>query len=198
LSSAIFGGTFDPVHNGHIKMVHSAMEQFNLDRMIVVPNATPPHKKNEVSTDFNHRYNMLKLAFDGTAKVEISDYESGDNIYHYSLNTMRYFRRVFGEDTYFVLGADSLCTVHRWYESETFLKENRFIVFLRQDDEKLMKTFESYKKQGIELYLSDMPFFDASSTEVRTCLYEGIIPTDALKDEVVEYIREHGLYGGRI
>ena len=89
MSTAIFGGTFDPVHKVHIKIALSALVQFDLDRRVIVPNANPPHKKNEVSTEFSHRFNMLKLAFDGEKRVEISDYESKDYKYHYSLYTMR-------------------------------------------------------------------------------------------------------------
>ena len=79
MSTAIFGGTFDPVHMGHVKIALSAIEQFELDRLVIVPNANPPHKKNEVTADFHHRYNMLSLAFEGLDKVEISDYESKEN-----------------------------------------------------------------------------------------------------------------------
>ena len=198
MSTAIFGGTFDPVHNGHIKIALSAIEQFDLDRLVIVPNANPPHKKNEVNTDFSHRYNMLKLAFEGADKVEISDCESGEGKYHYSLYTMRYFRELYGEDTYFILGADSLCTVHLWYEYEKFLKENRFIVFVRENDAELMKCFEEYKSRGVELHLANMPFYDASSSEVREFFKQGKNPVDMLAPKVIEYIKENGLYGGVI
>ena len=197
MSTAIFGGTFDPVHNGHIKIAHSALEQFKLDRLVIVPNANPPHKKDEVNTDFNHRYNMLRLAFEGEDKVEISDFEAGEGKYHYSLYTMRYFRELYGEDTFFILGADSLCSVHLWYEADKFLAENRFIVFVRENDAGLMKTIEEYKSRGVELYLADMPFYDASSSKVRECFKQGKNPGDMLAPKVSEYIAENGLYGGR-
>ena len=198
MSTAIFGGTFDPVHKGHIKIALSAVEQFDLDRLVIVPNANPPHKKNEVSTEFNHRFNMLKLAFEGEKRVEISDYESKENKYHYSLYTMRYFREIYGDDTFFILGADSLCTIHLWHEYEQFLNENRFIVFLRENDAQLMEYFDAYKARGNKLYLADMPFFDASSSKVRQTLENGKIPEDMLTPEVSDYIRVNKLYGGGI
>ena len=197
MSTAIFGGTFDPVHNGHIKIAHSAIEQFKLSKLVIVPNANPPHKKNEVSTDFTHRFNMLKLAFEDVDKVEISDCEAGEGKYHYSLYTMRYFRELYGEDTYFILGADSLCTIHLWYEYEKFLRENRFIVFVRENDVELMKCFEEYKSRGVELHLADMPFYDASSSEVRENFKLGKNPVDMLAPKVSVYIMQNGLYGGR-
>ena len=197
MSTAIFGGTFDPVHNGHIKIAHSAIEQFKLSKLVIVPNANPPHKKNEVSTDFTHRFNMLKLAIEDVDKVEISDCEAGEGKYHYSLNTMRYFRELYGEDTYFILGADSLCTIHLWYEYEKFLRENRFIVFVRENDVELMKCFEEYKSRGVELHLADMPFYDGSSSKVRESFKLGKNPVDMLARKVSVYIMQTGLYGGR-
>ena len=198
MSTAIFGGTFDPVHNGHIKIAHSAIEQFNLGRLVIVPNANPPHKKNEVRTNFTHRYNMLKLAFEGDDRIEISDWESGSGKYYYSLYTMRHFRELYGEDTYFILGADSLCSVHQWYEHEKFLAENKLIVFMRENDAALMKTFEEYKNRGVELYMADMPFYDAASSKIRRFFKQGKNPGDMLNSKVSEYIKENGLYGGKL
>lgn len=198
MKTAVFGGTFDPVHMGHIKMAQSAMEQFGLERLVIVPNANPPHKKNEVNTDFVHRYNMLRLAFDHIPGAEISDYESEPDKYYYSLYTMRYFRSLYGEDTGFIIGADSLCTIHKWYDYKTFLKENKLIVFHRETHGKFAEDLDYYRNSGADIRLADMPLFDASSTDVRRLLENGIIPHDILVPSVTEYIRSNALYGGKI
>jgi len=198
MSTAIFGGTFNPVHKGHIRIVQSALEEFMLERIVIVPNGNPPHKKNHQIADFNHRYNMLKIAFDSMDKVYISDYEAGESKYRYSLDTMRYFRSKYGDDTFFIIGADSLITIHTWYEYETLLKENRFIIFRRSGDSELDEFISKYKEIAREICISDMPLYDASSSDIRSGVKNGILNNDILADDVYYYIKEHGLYGGLV
>ena len=198
MAVAIYGGTFDPVHLGHTQMVKTALEEFNLSELVIVPNANPPHKKDAYITDFSHRYNMLSLAFDGLDKVTISDYEKDRGVYSYSVDTMRHFRSVYGEDTYFIIGADSLLSIHTWYDSAALLKENRFIVFRRNGDSTLLEAVDSYKKEGYRIYLSDMPKIDISSTDVRNTLLSGQSADRFLHPKVCEYIKAHSLYGGLI
>ncbi len=198
MKTAVFGGTFDPVHNGHIKMAQSAIEQFGLERLIVVPNANPPHKKNEVNTDFVHRYNMLRLAFSKNSAVEISDYESRPGNYYYSIYTMRYFRSVYGEDIGFIIGADSLCSIHKWHSYKEFIKENKLVVFSRQTDDEFTKVLSHYKDDGADICLADMPLVDVSSTSVRSLLKKGVIPHNVMPESVLDYIRSNALYGGKI
>jgi len=197
LSTAIFGGTFDPVHTGHVKMVCSVLEQFEPERIIIVPNANPPHKKNEVSTDYTHRLNMLCLAFEDIDRVEISDYESENDRYYYSIDTMRYFRNLYGEDTRMIIGGDSLKQIHHWYKYEDFLKENKFIVFCRDYTDETEKVIEYYRTEGVDILVSDMPFTDVSSTEIRKQLSEGDLRKGFLPEKVIGYIRANSLYGGK-
>ena len=196
MKTAVFGGTFDPVHRGHINIARAAIEQFGLERLVIIPNAAPPHKSG-ASEDFVHRYNMLCLAFEDDFRVEISDYEADHTRPHYSLYTMRHFRELFGEDTGFIIGADSLCSIHKWYEADALLKENTFIVFARENDEALKEAYLRYESSGVRLCMADMLFYDASSTRVRQSLQKGIVPPE-LTEGVARYIKEHKLYGGKI
>ena len=198
MKTAVFGGTFDPVHIAHMKMVKSAIEQFDLDTLVLVPNANPPHKKNGVNTDYLHRYNMVRIAFEGWNRVAISDYESQNDRYYYSLYTMRHFRQVYGEDTRMIIGGDSLLTLHLWYESELFLKENKLIVFTRGSDDAVNKAIDAYLSKGADILKADMPRVDISSTDIRRSLAEGKPLEGALCEGVVDYIRQHKLYGGNI
>ncbi len=198
MAVAIYGGTFDPVHLGHKQMVETALEEFSLSELVIVPNANPPHKKDMHITDFSHRYNMLVSAFDGLDKVTISDYEKDRGVYSYSVDTMRHFRSVYGDDTYFIIGADSLLTIHTWYDSKTLLKENQFIVFRRNGDTTLLEEVDRYKKEGYRIYLSSMPKIDISSTDVRNALFSGQSTDKLLCPKVCEYIKAHSLYGGLI
>lgn len=195
MSTAIFGGTFDPVHKGHIAMVQNVIDKFRADRVIVVPNGNPPHKKDMEITDFHHRYNMLCLAFESIDTVEVSDYEGGKSGYRYSIDTMRYFRKLCGEDTQFIIGADSLASIHTWHMYETLLKENRFIVFRRDGCDGFSDDFIKYGQLSREMLVSDMPIYPLSSTIVREYAKNGRIK-DYVTPKVYEYITEHGLYGG--
>ncbi len=195
MSTAIFGGTFNPVHKGHIAMVQSVIKQFRTDRIIVVPNGNPPHKRDIAITEFHHRYNMLCLAFQSEEAVEVSDYEGGLGEYRYSIDTMRHFRDVYGEDTQFIIGADSLTSIHTWHMYETLLKENRFIVFKREASDGFDEALIKYGSMSREMLLSDMPLYPLSSTVVRKYAQDGSIE-DYVTPEVYGYIKEHGLYGG--
>ncbi len=195
MSVAIFGGTFDPVHTGHVAMAESAIEEFSLSRLIVVPNGNPPHKTDFDITDFTHRYNMACLAFSKIPKTEVSDYEASEEHLRYSLNTMRYFRKIYGENTAFIIGADSLLTIHKWYEYETFIKENHLIVFHREGDDTFWDTVDKYKKDyGADIMVSSMGYVDVSSTYIRSMIKENSLPHGIVPDAVMDYIKREGLY----
>ena len=191
----IFGGTFDPVHIGHIKMAEYAKDEFALDKIVFVPNANPPHKKDKNIEDYSHRFKMLKLAVGEKSFFSVSDYESESGKYYYSLHTMRHFREIYGKETYFIIGGDSLTTIDRWYEYETLLKENKFIVFKRNDSRGFCDAVDKYRALGAEIHVSDMEEIVVSSTDVRKDIKSagnnGILCAD-----VYEYIAKAGLYGG--
>lgn len=197
MRAGIFGGTFDPVHIGHIKMAEYAVENFNLDKVIFVPNANPPHKKGKKIEDYRHRYNMLKIAVGKKRDFCVSDYESAQGRYYYSLYTMRHFRELLGDDVFFIIGADSLTTIHEWYEYEKLLAENKFIVFLRKNDDK--DVFEhcekKYRAAGADISVAKMPEVDVSSTDIRKRLLKGQSVSGVLDADVYRYIKDNGLYG---
>ena len=195
MSAVIFGGTFDPVHNGHVSMAVSAIEEFGFSRLVVVPNGNPPHKTDLSITDFAHRYNMVSLAFAGIEDIEISDYEQRGNHLKYSLYTMRHFRKLYGEDTSFIIGADSLLSLHKWHEYQTFLKENRLIVFHREGDDTFWDTVDKCKRAyGADIRVSSMDYVDISSTQIRRMIKENSLADGIVPDAVMNYIKKEGLY----
>ena len=102
-----FGGTFNPVHNGHVRLLENAKEYFDFDKIIVIPTNIPPHKEVVFSVSDNDRLNMCKLAFDGIA--EVSDYEIVENTVSYTINTMYHFKEIYPNDEfYFLMGSDML------------------------------------------------------------------------------------------
>lgn len=197
MPTAIFGGTFDPVHTGHIHMAEHAVEEFGLTSLVVVPNGNPPHKALTPVTDFCHRYAMACLAFEGMDSVTVSDYEKDDKNCRYSLYTMRHFRKEYGEDTAFIIGADSLLTIHLWHRYEELLAENRFIVFKRRGDEALQEAADRYKRDfGARISLASMDYADIASRDIRRAIAMGTLAENLVPEAVMEYISKNRLYGG--
>ena len=140
---------------------------------------------------------MAELAFGGMDKIELSRYE-GEGGYRYSIDTMRHFRAEYGEDTAFVIGADSLLTIHKWYRYETLLSENSFVVFRRRGDSELCSAAQRYRElYGAKIAFSDMDYADISSTDIRLALQNGEALDGLIPQKVLFYIRENGLYGGK-
>lgn len=191
---AIFGGTFDPVHSGHIEMAEYTASHFDTDSVIFVPNGNPPHKRNKTITDYKHRYNMLELALDGTG-FELSDYESGDK-YSYSVDTMRHFRALYG-DAPMIIGADSLLSIHTWHKWNELAAENEFIVFKRDETDFAVREYlRNHADAFRSVHLADMPEVDISSTKIRNELKQGYIDRNLICDNVAKYIADNALYGG--
>lgn len=195
--TAVFGGTFDPIHNGHIAMARYAVEIMGFDKIIFLPNGNPPHKKDNFVTLAQHRYNMVKLAIDGCKEFTVSEYEASCDEYSYSLYTMRHFREKYGENVYFMIGADSLCTIHLWYEYRKFMNENKFIVFFRpsEADDVFTDCVDRYRREGVDIYVADMPKTDISATSVRQSLIRGEYDGLPINEKVLDYIIKNNLYG---
>jgi nicotinate-nucleotide adenylyltransferase len=130
---ALFGGTFDPVHAGHIRVAEAALRKFGLDAIYFVPSAHPPHKKIRPLAEFIHRYAMVALACEGQRRYVPSlaegPVEGGETPTCYSVDTVRRFRKQFpGEHIYLILGADSFLEIGKWQAYEDLLEACDFIV----------------------------------------------------------------------
>ena len=138
---AIFGGTFNPVHNEHVTMVTNAILELGLDKVIVVPTFLPPHK-NTIPAPASDRLNMLKLAFSEVQKVEISDFEVNKQGKSYSYQTVEHFKEKYPNDQiYFVCGGDMLTDFKTWKNPDRILKSAKLVVFDRED------FFTDYQKE---------------------------------------------------
>jgi len=137
MNVAIFGGTFDPVHRGHLAVARAAQKRYKLGRIYFVPADVPPHKQRQPVTPFHHRYAMLALALAGqkdflASLMEGPGEESGRPP-SYTLDTMRRFRAVLpaSDRLFFLVGIDSFLEIATWHEAETLLREVEFIVASR-------------------------------------------------------------------
>jgi len=182
----LFGGAFNPVHNGHMAVAYAAIEKVNLDKLIFIPTGNAPHKK-ETEISRLDRYNMLLLATDGEAKMSVSDYEIKREGVNYSADTVEYFKSVYPEDElFFIIGDDSYNQLDTWYEPHRILKSSTLLVFPREGAEVLPPAI-----------LIPMERIDAASSNIREKIKMGKDCTNILPKKVFDYIIDRKLYGSR-
>ena len=192
----LLGGTFDPIHNGHIHIGKAAKSQLNLDKIIYIPNGTPPHKAKVISDGLD-RFNMTSLAIQGLDGFSVSDYEIKKTTPGYSVETVSYFKNEFPDDEFvFIMGEDSLDYIDKWYKPEVLLKMCRFAVVIRggfkgDTEEKIRVLKEEF---GADVSFVKCEGIEISSSEIRKRITEGKCVDDFLNAEVITYIKKRGLY----
>ena len=193
---AVYGGTFDPIHYGHLLVAEQVYDNFSVEKILFMPAGDPPHKINREITDARHRYRMIQLAIEGNENFLISDYELKKGGKSYTADTLRYFKENrIAENLYFIIGADSLLDIFDWREPEFLLQNAYFIVAGRPGYQlKEVMLEEKYKP-----YLKQISFLDTievgySSSRIRVLLKEGKSIKYQTPDLVIEYIEEHHLY----
>ena len=192
----ISGGTFDPIHNGHIEIAKIALSQFELDKVIFMPTGNS-YMKSDVTPSI-HRYNMLKLAIEGIDKFEISDLEIKRAGYTYTKDTVAYFKENNPDDElYFLIGTDTLFMLEKWYEPEYLFNNLIFIVAKRGDADSVAKANELKEKYNADIRFMHNDVIDISSTEIRDEFennsYEEF-KNIYFDKKVFEYIKENHLY----
>ena len=120
----IMGGTFDPIHNGHLMLGEYAYKEFQLDQIWFMPNGNPPHKSNDtIESQTQNRVEMVKRAIAGIDYFVLQPYEVDNKAVHYSYKTLEYFKGVYPEhEFYFIIGADSLFAIENWKQPDRLLK----------------------------------------------------------------------------
>ena len=197
----IMGGTFDPVHNGHLMLADTAYRQFDLDQVWFLPNGNPPHKKEEnIGTDARHRSRMVALAIQGRDYCRLEEYEVRRREVSCSYQTLEHFRKQYPEDEfYFIIGADSLFAIETWVHPERIFPACVILAACRDDHDSLeemkaqighLKTV--YPKARIQLLRS--PLIPVSSSEIRRKIQAGLSIAEEVPEEVEAYIKEEELY----
>lgn len=181
MTICIFPGTFNPIHEGHLKMAEYALKKYNFDKIIFIPAYLPPHK--EIDNNLaKHRYEMVKIAISNNPKFEISDIEYQSEGKSYSLITVQKIIEQYSIEgrLNFIIGTDALAKIDSWYKAEELKKLVHFIVFSRKEN-----SIEHIK--GCDYEITDMSFIDISSTEIRKGKYNNI-------NKVEDYIKNNDLY----
>lgn len=185
MKTAIFGGTFDPVHIGHIHAVIEARMVLGLDRIIFIPARQSPLKSNSPTED-EHRLNMLHRAIRDYDFIEIDTFELEQEGVSYTYDTALYLTGKFPEDElYFLMGMDQYINFEKWHHKDELLDLMTFAVMTRTGDEEMVA------EPFIRL---NQPVVEVSSTIIRERIARGEIVRHQLNNVVYEYIKEHGLY----
>lgn len=196
----MLGGTFDPVHLGHVALAQAALADGHLDSVIVMPAHIQPFKSGkEVAAD-EDRLAMARLAFAKLAGVEVSDYEMFHTEISYTYDTLCYLREQYPQSTlYFIMGTDSFLSVENWYKGISILENFSFIVSVRPGyrekdlEDKIRDVQARYHTEVLRL---DAVMPDISSTKVREYRQSGRTVAGLVPAEVERYMDERGLYCG--
>lgn len=200
----IMGGTFDPVHYGHLAAAEEAWAKLSLDQVVFVVANVPPHKIGEEITSAKHRYAMVELALASNPHFSISRVDLDRPGPSYSVDTVRLLKQEWGPDSeiFFIIGMDSLMEIDTWHEPEQLIRLCWLVAVERPGFQPDLKALEA-KVPGItaRTVMIDMPAVDISSSDLRHRVREGLPIKYQVPPEVEEYIYSHGLYleqGGKI
>lgn len=193
----IFGGSFNPIHYGHLMICEYIKEEMGLDKVIFIPTGNPPHKELELSA--KDRYEMVRLAISPNPDFEISDIETTRVKKSYTVDTVRELKKIYKEEKlYFLIGLDSLFQLKTWMKIEDLSQEIEFVVALRPgylDREEVNKEIDFLRENfGTKINLIKTPLYEISSTDLRDRIREGKSLRYLIPKKVLEYIEESGFY----
>ena len=186
----LIGGTFDPIHNGHVLLAQFALEKIPLNRILFIPAADPPHK-DCVYVSASARMQMVSLAVADMESVFVSKIELDRSGKSFTVDTLRQLCKQNPNDSYYlIIGDDNVSQISSWHDPEGIFELCTVVVGNR------MITDRVGKKQFLDqMTLLDTPLFELSSTEIRQRLITGRSVKGMIPESVESYIREQGLYG---
>ncbi len=213
----IFGGTFDPIHNGHLEIAHAIIEHFDLERLLLIPAHRPPHKGRQAISSSYHRYAMAALATADETRLRVSKMELEAPERPYTFETLARLRERLGAEAkfFFVMGADSFAEFHTWRAPERILAESHLIVVTRGGvaldraampepfkarlidvgDQSIAALDPTYRQPHSGLiYLTSYVNRDISSTEIRRRARAGKSIAAMVPARVRQYLEKYELY----
>lgn len=187
----VFQGTFNPIHNAHLRVAEYVLNKYGFDKFVFIPAANPPHK--ECDSNFSlHRLKMVQLAVLTNPKFEVSDIEYRREGKSYTYLTIKELYKVYGKVS-FIIGTDAFKKIESWYETDKLKKLVKFIVFIREDNFNISE-YDYLKDKGYDFEFQTLSYQDISSTELREKIKQGEDIKDFVPVKVEEYIKENGLY----
>lgn len=197
-SLAIFGGTFNPIHNGHLHLVQGFRERLRIDRVMLIPSLIPPHKAAEDLANANDRLEMCRLAAQphGLVVSEIELLRKGPS---YTVDTLRQLHHAFpNTELYLLMGADMFLTLEQWREYKELFRLARMCAVPRDENGKdaLLSYAQKLNALGAKTHVEELSLLPISSTLVRERVKQGLPIAGMVPKPVEDYIFQHHLYGG--
>ena len=195
----VLGGTFNPLHNGHLIIAAAVRETFKLDKVLFIPSGMPPHKTNKEVAEAEHRLEMVRCATACDPYFEVSELEIVRHGYSYTVDTLGQLKEVYGASSriFFIIGADIIPELITWKDSSRVFSLCEFIAVLRpgHSKEAFDSEIEQLKKDcNAVIHKACSPMVDVSSTRIRELVKEGMSIKQFVPGCVEEYIIKHNLY----
>lgn len=195
----IMGGTFDPIHYGHLVTAEGARSAFGLDQVLFLPTGRPPHKKMAEVTDPEHRYMMTVLATLSNPHFEVSRLEIDRQGVSYTIDTLRVLKNQYGPDTelFFITGADAIFDIMNWKDSDEYLNIAHFVAATRPGfslDDLPESTLRWVDQHQERFHVLQVPAMAISSTDIRQRVSQGVSIRYLVPEQVEHYIHRLRLY----
>lgn len=189
----LFGGSFDPIHNGHLQIADWTKNQLALNKIIFIPAANPPHKLHSIIASVEQRFKMTQLAILNHSNFEISDVEILRKGVSYTIDTVLFFRERYNlqrDDLFLLIGGDSLIDLALWRSPEKIIENCRVVVFQRPGAD--LAAVPCHFTNTVQIL--ETPLIDISSTAIRKKIASGDSIAGLMPDSVVEFIQMYNLY----
>ena len=210
----ILGGTFDPIHLGHLRTAEEVGEKLGLEKVFLIPSASPPHKTNDPITPFQHRLTMVRMAAQVSPLLEVLDLEGKRSGLSYSIETLKELQQMHSPDPelFFILGTDAFLEIETWREYRRLFDYAHFVVIQRAGhEEKMFDSFLMHVREditktgdpgvyttssGMIIMIMTSTFLEISSTRIRQMVAQGKSIHFLVPETVRKYILQKGLYDG--
>lgn len=196
----IMGGTFDPIHHGHLTIAEWVREEYNLDKILFIPSGCPPHKEGRKVCDGLARFKMVEMAIDSNPYFEICACELQRVGYSYAIDTVRQLEHQYEEEVewFFITGADAILELGTWKEAKQLVELCEFIAVIRSGYQlqevraSLFEMMEDWQPKGI--YIEHLPLIEISSTNIRMRIKKELSIRYLVPITVEKFIYQHHLY----
>lgn len=192
----LMGGSFNPIHIGHVNMARAALAGGHVDHVIFLPSGNPPHKRAGLEDKLD-RYAMTCLAIEGEADMSVSREEIDREGVIYTVDTLTNLKAKMPDaQLYYLIGADTVHQLHTWRRIDDVIRLCAFLVMMRpgEDMAATRSAMDAWREKGAQMTLLDGKLEDVSSSEIRALLEDERSADHLLPRAVVQYIREHQLY----
>ncbi|MDO5441813.1 MAG: nicotinate-nucleotide adenylyltransferase [Bacillota bacterium] len=199
----IYGGSFDPIHTGHLVLADQLINEAGLDKVIFVPDYVSPNKSHDMKASANDRLELIKLAIKDHPKFEVSDYNIKQEKVCYMDENMEDFHKLYpDDDLYVITGQDSFMRIKLWHNYEQLLQSNNFLIGKRpgSNTKELFGLFKELFSmfRGLSMEFYDIPAIDVSSVTIQNKLRVGKSVKYLLPDSCIDYINQNNLYDSLI